>query len=155
ALFDVERPEDRQALTMLGQSFHLILDFHDEGGGEVARREVILPLAANVRYALAVADEQLAQLPPSRRSFDAAAAAWRAPGYDRYGRREHRLDEDSFVEMPTPAAVQQALGVVAGWSEPGNEDYLLLVRSFPVEWWRRIRTRVVSRAAELGLVMPG
>jgi hypothetical protein len=155
AFLDIERPEDRQALALLGQSFHVVVDFFDDGHAPVARREVILPLAANVRYALALADEQLAELPPARRSFEAAVQAWRAPGYDRFGRRDPRLDEETFADLPTPAAALQALSVAAGWSEPANEEYLLCIRSFPVDWWRRIRARVVARAVELGLVLPG
>jgi hypothetical protein len=153
--FDAARAEDRQALALLGQAFHLVVDFFDEEYDPVARRELILPLAANARFALTVADELLAQLPPARRSFEAAIAEWRAPGFDRSGRRDPRLGEDSFAALPSPAVVQQALAVVAGWSEPDNEDYLLLVRSFPVDWWRAIRGRVVARAVELGLVLPG
>jgi len=153
--FDVENGDDRHALGLLAQAFHLVLDFYDEEYDPVTRREVVLPLAANVRYALTVADEQLAQLPEARRSFEAAVAAWRASGFDRFGRRDPRLEEDSFAHLPSPGAVQQALGVVAGWSEPSNEDYLLLVRSFPVEWWRAIRGRVVGRAVAYGLVLPG
>ncbi|HVQ27819.1 MAG TPA: CpXC domain-containing protein, partial [Planctomycetota bacterium] len=154
-ILDLERPEDRQALGILAASFHLLVDFHDDGYQPLGRREVILPLAANVRYALALADEHLAHVPAPRRSFETAAAAWRTPGFDRWGRRDPRLDEDSFSILSTPAAGQKALGVVAGWSEPDNEDYLLLTRSFPVEWWRRIRARVIHRGVELGLVLPG
>ena len=153
--FDVDRPEDRQALTVLAQDFRLVLDFYDEEYEPVMRREIVVPLASNARYVLAVADEQLAQLPEGRRSFEAAIAAFRAPGFDRFGRRDPRLDEGSFVSLPMPAAVQQALGVVAGWSEPSNEDHLLLVRSFPLDWWRAIRGRVVERAVEHGLVLSG
>lgn len=153
--FDVERPEDRQALSLLGRAFQLVLEFYDDAYDLVARRDVELPLASNVRYALAVAEEQLGQLPAARRSFDGAVAAFRGAGEGRYGRRDPRLDADSFNHLPSAASVQQALGVVAGWSEPSNEDYLLFVRSFPVDWWRAIRGRVVARAVELGLVLPG
>src|SRR5262249_54641934 len=76
--FDVAPPEDRQALTVLAHGFRLVLEFFDEEHQPVARREVELPLAANVRYALTVADEELGQLPEARRSFDAAVAAFRA-----------------------------------------------------------------------------
>src|SRR5262249_29164896 len=151
--FDVDRAEDRQALALLGQSFHIVLDLVDERNAPVARREIILPLAANVRYALALADEQLAQLPATRRSFDGAIHVGRPPGFARFGRRDPRLDEDSFSDLPTVAAAHQALAVVAGWSEPANEEYLLCVRSFPVDWWRRIRTRVIACAVDLGLVL--
>src|SRR5262249_8099339 len=70
--FDVEDAEDRHALDVLSRAFHLVLDFYDEEYDPVTRREVVLPLAANARYALTVCDEQLAQLPAARRSFEAA-----------------------------------------------------------------------------------
>jgi HEAT repeat protein len=153
--FDVARADDQQALGLLAASFHVIIEAFDDAGEPLGRREVIAPLAANVRAAVTLAEEHLAQIPSARRSFDVAMSAFRAPGFDRWGRRDPRLDEDSFGVLPTPAAAQKALGVVAGWSEPSNEDYLLLVRSFPVEWWRRLRSRVIHRGVELGLVLPG
>jgi CpXC motif protein len=153
--FDLGRHDDRSALDILAATFHLVVDFFDDAYEPVARREVILPLAANVRYALAVAEEELQQIPAPRRSYEAAVAAWRAPGFDRYGRRDPRLEEDSFALLPSASAAQKALAVVAAWSEPDNEDYLLLVRSFPIEQWRRIRARVITRSVDLGLVLPG
>ncbi len=152
--FDIERPDDRRALGILAASFHLVVEFYDEAYEPIARREVILPLAPNVRYVLALADEHLAQIPLPRRSYESAVAAWRAPSFERYGRREPRLEEDSFALLPSATAAQKAIGVVAGWSEPENEDYLLLTRSFPLEHWRKIRARVIQRALELGLVLP-
>jgi hypothetical protein len=154
--FDLQRIEDRQVLGALSQSFRFILDLYDPEYLPVVQRELDAPLAANVRYILAVAEEHLGTIPVLRRSFDNALATWRAPGFDRVGRREHDLREDSFVALPGAAATLLAAQIVTHWSEPDNEDYLLFQRSFPLDWWRRIRSRVATAAVEAGLALaPG
>jgi hypothetical protein len=152
--FDVQRLDDRAILGALAQRFRLVLDLYDPDHIAVVQRTVEAPLDANVRHVLAQAEAHLAAVHPSARSFEAAASAVRAPSYDRFGRRPHNLDEDSFSLLPTPGTARLALGIVSYWSEPENEDYLILVRSFPIDWWRRIRGRVVARAIDFGLALP-
>lgn len=151
---DLQRIEDRQVLGALSQSFRFILDLYDPEYLPVVQRELEAPLAANVRYILAVAEEHLGTIPVLRRSFDNAHATWRSPGFDRVGRREHDLREDSFAQLTGAAATLLATQIVTHWSEPDNEDYLLFLRSFPLDWWRRIRSRVTTGAVELGLALP-
>jgi CpXC protein len=152
---DLQRIEDRQVLGALSQGFRFILDLYDPEYLPVVQRELEAPLAANVRYILAVAEEHLGTIPVLRRSFDNALATWRAPAFDRVGRREHDLNEASFSSLPGASTTALALEVVAHWSEADSEDYLLFTRSFPLDWWRRVRSRAVTRAVELGLAVPG
>jgi CpXC motif protein len=152
--FDLSRGDDRQVLGTLAQGFRFILDIHDPEYLPAVQRDVEGPLEANVRHVLAAAEAHLTQIPVLKRSFEAAITAWRAPSFDRWGRREHGLEEDSFHLLSSAASTAKALDLVAHWSEPENEDYLLLTRSFPIDWWRRIRSRVAKRCLELGLRLP-
>ncbi len=153
-LLDLQRVDDRSLLGALALGFRLELELHDAQHQPVVHRTVGAPLEDNVRAVIAAAEEHLASLPAGQRSFEAAGATWRSTGFDRHGRRAHSLEEDSFSHLPSAAATQVALTVVGFWSESDHQDYLVLERAFPLPWWRRIRSRVVKRAVDLGLVLP-
>src|SRR5262249_27737800 len=118
----------------------------------ILSREVSAPLEDNARFVLSAAHDAMAHL--AQPSFAAAARAFAQPSFDRLGRKRHNFAEDSFSQLGSPAQVRLATGMVGYWSEPDNEDYLLLVQSFPLPWWRRIRSRVAAAALESGIALP-
>ena len=141
----------RDILNCLAQEFSLQLDIYDEESRPVATWQVQVPLAENVADILRRADVQLEAMEQLHRDFTAAVEDYAAMGEDRLGRKQHNFSPDSFQTLPSPAAARLALGIVSYWSEPDNQDYLLLVKSFPVSHWRDIRRRVVKRALDFGL----
>jgi hypothetical protein len=151
---DPQRVDDRSVLGALALGFRLDLELYDAEYLPVVQRSLAAPLEENVRLVVGAAEEHAATLPAGQRSFEAAVALWRGPGFDRLGRRAASLEEDSFSHLPTAATTLVALTVVGFWSEPANQEYLALERAFPLIWWKRIRTRVVQRAVELGLALP-
>ncbi|MFH0899106.1 MAG: CpXC domain-containing protein, partial [Pseudomonadota bacterium] len=154
-LININRSEERSILALLATAFRASIDLFDHEYLPVFRAEISACLETNTRFVITAAEEHLASIPGSRRSFDRASSAWHAEARALQGTRHgYDLEEDSFALLPTASAARRALSVVAYWNEPQNEEHLVLIRSFPLDWWQRIRSRVVARAVELGLAMP-
>jgi hypothetical protein len=153
---DPTRSEDRELLVALAQKAAISLELFDAEYRPLFARALAAPIEENVRLCLSAVDEPLRAPGPSagRRDFAAAVAAWQKPGHDRTGKRAQSLAESSFEDLVGPTATKMALEVVGFWSEPESEDYLLLVRGFPLPWWRALRGRVLERAVALGLALP-
>jgi hypothetical protein len=146
---DLTRSEHREALEGLADEFVVDLDVYDGESRLVKSREVRAPLAENVRYLLERGQALLEEV--EAWDFAEAVDSYEALGEERLGRKQHNFSADSFHELPTPASTRLALGIVSYWSEPANQDYLILTKSFPLKLWRAIRERVVRRAMEYGL----
>ena len=143
----------REVLNKLAEDFTVHLDLFDDESRPVATWTLQTPLAENVSHLLHRADVQLENMSPEDRDFNSAVEAYWAMGEDRLGRKKHNFSSESYQTLPSPAAARLALGIVSYWSEPDNQDYLLLVKSFPVSYWREIRLRVVKRALDFGLAL--
>ncbi|MCA9667665.1 MAG: hypothetical protein KC503_18830 [Myxococcales bacterium] len=140
----------RAVLGELGERFVVHLDLFDEESRPLSTWTIEAPLAENVRLIV----ERVGQVEIAPEMFEATSARWRALDVEeRLGRKQHNFSEDSFADLPSPAAVRLALGILNYWSERENEDYLLLVKSFPLEQWHQIRRRVVERAIDFGLYL--
>jgi hypothetical protein len=154
-VFDPAAEADRVLLSKLAEKCAFHLDLFDEESRPTASRRVHAPLEENVRHLLARAVEALEAIAPEARSFPEASRAFGEMGVDdRLGRKQHNFSSESFLELPSPAAARLALGILSYWSEPENEDYLLLLKSFPLGYWRAIEERVVRRAIDFGLRLP-
>lgn len=153
-LFNVGNNKDRAVLEALGREVTFGLDLYDTEYLPVRKRTVSAALAENVRLAAATAARELERIEPSKRSFTRAEIAFSDPAYDRHGmrhpeRREFR--EDVLSTLDTPRQVLAALALARRFSNAGREDYLLLVRGYPLRLWHARRRRVLRRATELGL----
>jgi hypothetical protein len=155
--FDVALARDRRFLEALRHEFALTLDLYDREYLPVRRRQVSAPLAANVGYVLAAAEELIEAAPPPA-SFAAAVRTLHAPGGDPHGWQHPEravFRASSLAALGTPRQVQRALAMTRRFSSPEGEQYLVLTRGYPLEVWRRKRLRVLHRAVELGLWMGG
>ena len=56
-------------------------------------------------------------------------------GYERIGAQRHNFHRDSFVEIGSVGAARIAVSIVGYWSEQQNFEYLILNRSFPLEFF--------------------
>ncbi|HJZ85839.1 MAG TPA: CpXC domain-containing protein [Polyangia bacterium] len=149
---DFRAPPGAGALKALAAQFAVTLELRDGAGHLLAERELLAPLEENARLLTLSAQEHLARI--SEPSFARAAQSFAEPGSDRLGRKRHNFAEDSFGQIASPSAARLAVGIVGYWSEPQNEDYLILVQSFPLVFWQRIRSRVAAAAIEYGVVLP-
>jgi HEAT repeat protein len=148
---DPADPEDGRFLRLLADDFQLQLDLYDDESRAVATWRIRAPLEENVKVILARADRVLARTDSSRVRFDVAARAYHDLGEDRLGRKRHNFSSDSFRDFASPAAARLALGIVTYWSDPENEDYLILVKSLPLTLWTSIRERVIRHALDFGI----
>jgi hypothetical protein len=153
---DFAADADRAVLAALGKSFELSLEIYNRDAGDalVRRRRVSAPLADNARCAVAGAGDYLKRVPVGERSYGKALASFLAPDYDRLGlggALAADLDEGALDAYARPADAVRALRVVRRFSEPASEDWLTLLRGYPVERWQARRRAVVERAVELGL----
>jgi len=145
---DLQHPPHREILESLAQEFVLNLDLYDDESRPVATCELRAPLSENVRILLDTPPDPTDQ---NGRDFSRAVTAHEDLGEERLGRKQHNFTADSFRELPSPASVRLALGIVSYWSEQSNQDYLIRTKSFPMSYWRAIRERVVRKAIEYGL----
>lgn len=155
-LFDLADAGDRAVLDALGKEFVFLFDLTRSGGMPVARWVVTAELAANVAYVLAMADEYESSLGRGRRDFARALLAYDAPTWDRVGashpeRREFRADKLS--ELNTQMMTRRALSIARRFSRPSREEYLVMVRGFPLARFQGLRKSVLERAVALGLWM--
>ncbi len=148
---NMDEEEDQDLLGQLAREFDVVFDLFDEESRPVATWGLQEPLADNVVDILRRVEVQLDTMGRGQAEYPGAVRAYLALGEERLGRKQHNFSPDSFQELPTPAAVRLALGIVSYWSEPENQDYLVLVKSFPVTYWKDIRLRVVKRALDYGL----
>ncbi|MCK5796694.1 MAG: hypothetical protein KAI47_05905, partial [Deltaproteobacteria bacterium] len=131
------------------------VDLYDDESRVVARWDVREPLEINMHVILERVDAALDASGRSRLDVHLARAAFEDWDIDkRMGRKQHNFSEESFVDLPSPAAARLALGIVSYWSEADNETYLLLTKSFPAAHWNALRERVVRRALDFGLRLP-
>ncbi|MFH1132239.1 MAG: CpXC domain-containing protein, partial [Pseudomonadota bacterium] len=145
---------DQSVLLHLADRFVFQLDLYDEESAHVSSWEIASPLEENVRMILERSEKNLIR--PESLDFGAANQIFeRMAIKDRLGRKQHNFSKSSFTELPSVGAVRLALSIVSYWSEPANEHYLLLVKSFPMKYWRDIRERVVKKAIEFGLRFGG
>ncbi|MEM9488314.1 MAG: hypothetical protein AAGC55_04160, partial [Myxococcota bacterium] len=84
----------------------------------------------------------------------AALAAFADPGYDAYGwqhpeRGEFR--EDKLTDLSSVRSVRRALAMADRFSSPKREEYLFLIRAYPIELWRRQRREALHRAVSMGI----
>jgi hypothetical protein len=149
---DFRAASGKEVLRALASSFVAEVELHDPTGRRILAREISAPLEDNARFVLSAAQDAIGQ--SKQPSFAQAARAFAQPSFDRLGRKRHNFAEDSFSQLGSPAQAKLATGIVGYWCEPDNEDYLVLVQSFPLVWWRRIRSRVASAALESGIALP-
>ena len=150
-LLNPEENGDKDLLEHLAREFVVYFDLFDEEARPVISWGLEAPLSANVVDIIRRVEVQRDSMNAGQEDHRAAKQAYMTLGAERLGRKQHNFSTDSFQELPSPAAVKLALGIVSYWSEPENQDYLILVKSFPSSTWREIRLRVVKRALDYGL----
>lgn len=153
---DFASDSDRAVLEALTHSFEIAVEVYDRDRDDRldGRRRVSAPLGENVRCAVAGAGDYLKRVPPGDRSFSRAMASFLSPDHDRLGLTHSYagdLDESLLEVKGGAPEVLRAVALVKRFSQPPAEDWLILLRGYPVERWRSRSAHVVQRAVELGL----
>lgn len=152
--FDIGKPEHRNILSSLTKDFHFALEMYDTERSAMGQRHVSAPLASNVRYVVALAADARKDIPLQTRSFEQAIIAFNRESHDGLGRRHPLAREfrDSLLdELAKPGDVIAAMTQCEKFSEPAGEEYLVALRSYPLDRWHERRLQVIRRALELGL----
>ncbi len=157
-LLNVELAEHQQILHALEKNFSFLFEVFDGEYLPVKKSTLSTNLADNVRYVLAAAEAHAKSVAKHDRSFTKAVIALNNPAYDLYGlhhpeRKE--FSEDTLSALDTPNEVRWALAIAERFSIPNNEEYLLMIRGYPLALWHARRREIVERAVELGLWMGG
>lgn len=152
--FDIGSATDRAVLENLAKDFRFRLDVYQIDGGNRKQRRLTAPLAANIRYVMAAAADARKELPEQQRSFEAGVEAYEDASYDRLG-RNHRLArefKDTLLDkLSSPEELCMAVSQCERFSNPEGEEYLVAIRSYPLDRWHRRRLAVIQAALDLGL----
>jgi len=152
--FDLGVEEDRSVVEQLSREFTFLLELYDTQYLAVRKRMVSAELEVNAEYAISAAEEHLAGIPQSQRSFADACAAFDAPDFDRFGWRhpEHdEFNEEKLQLLDSARDVRRALAIARRFSLPEREAYLVLTRGYSLKQWQAQRRKVLGRAVEIGL----
>ncbi len=153
-LLDVLDDSHLDVLDRLTEDFRVQIDIYDESYRRQASMRAHYPLEENTKLIRKTAMEHLTAMGDTEPDFEAARAEWSREDFPRLGDREHAFSVRSFEKIETPSQAATALGIVEWWADSEHEPYLLLVKSFPAVWWRKIKNRVVKAALEFGLWPP-
>jgi len=152
-LFNLDNRIDVKFVERLAENFEVNLHLFDESYTR-KRSMVFSPaLQRNVAYVLEEARKWLDQIDPKRRNFFIAASKFDETAYRKLGRGRPGLDRHGFRDLPTPSLTKLALDILNYWSLRENYEYLIFIKSFPVESFKHVLTDVLARAIEFGVAM--
>ncbi|MCB9637843.1 MAG: HEAT repeat domain-containing protein [Myxococcales bacterium] len=147
---------DTQAVMffdLLSQEFTLQINLCNEQHLVYRDLQVYLPLEQNVEYVLEEARRWQSALPANQLDFDASIDEFQEENYDRLGKMSHNFQQDSFVEISSPAMARLAIGIVSYWSEREQFDYLISIKSFALTYFREIQKRVLRACIDFGIAL--
>lgn len=137
-------------LRKLRREFKFELTLYKKNGHQYGQRVIEAPLEDNVGYILsAIKRLQMTPKQAARALFEVSAEE-----FDRDGRMKHSFEKDSYVDIEHAAEAKLATGIWGYWSTVKQRDYLLLVKSFPLSWLRRVQHRILKAGLDYGIAMP-
>lgn len=152
--FDIEDPQALMFMDMLMQNFSLRVFLCNEKYQTYRDLQVQLALEPNVEYLLQQARHARMSIEPGLRNISQAISLYRRGEFDRLGQMSHNFSQDSFSDIASAAKARLASGIIAYWSEPEQYDYLIAIKSFPMDYFRSIQRRVIEACIHYGIFMP-
>jgi hypothetical protein len=147
---DIDDADDEIIIHRLAEQTDARVDVHTEDG-LAAAFDVRAPLEANVDWILERAESVLEDGDFDKSDFEAAAAEFLDPDFERVGTMRHNFVKERFSDLDAPSEVKLASGIVGYWSGDDMFDYLVSNRSFPLDQFEEIQRRVVSAAVDEGI----
>ncbi len=151
---DVEDTNTLIFLDILMQDFSFQVFLCDDNYEAYRDLQIQLSLEPNVEYLIEQARQWKQTIEPGLRNITQAISLFQRPEFDRLGQMSHNFSHDSFSDIHSPARARLASGIIAYWSEPDQYDYLLTIKSFPIEYFKTIQKRVLKACLEFGIFMP-
>jgi hypothetical protein len=145
---------DRQVLNVLARDFTFLLEVYDAAYSLRRQRRVTAGLEDNVTLVLEAADAHLLAIPSRLRSFAKARSTWSNPEFDRYGWNHpewSELREDKLMDLSSAQCVRRALAIADRFSSARREEFLFMLRGYPIRLWNAQRRAVLARAIDLGI----
>jgi len=152
-LFNLDNRVDVSFVEQLAERFEINLHLFDEKYQRHRSLVYSPPLSHNVEYVLEEARKWFEQIDPKRRNFFIAASKFDETAYDVLGRKKPGLEGEAFKELPSPSLTKLALDILTYWSSRENYEYLIFIKSFPVDSFKSILKDVLERAIYFGLAM--
>lgn len=149
---DVRSDVDDSLMDRLSEDFRFVFEIYDEELYLVTSSEVHYPLEENARVVRERALHWLEDL-KLEPDMEAARSAFMDPEYRWLPVGELPFGPMGFEELESAAAVVEALPAIGEWSQPEQEDELILLRSFPASRWRRMCLEVLQKAIDFGIWM--
>lgn len=149
---DVRSEEDQALMDRLAEDFRFVFEIYDDDFYLVTSSEVHYPLEENARIVRERALLWLEEL-ELEPDLEAARSAFLDPEYRWLPVGELPFGPLGFEELESAAAVVEALPAIGEWSQPDQEDELILLRSFPASRWRRMCLEVLRKAVDFGIWM--
>lgn len=147
---DVQNPDDEIIIHRLSEEADARIEVYTDGGSWAAY-DVRSPLENNVEWIFERAESAIEANGDAGEGFVEAARAYLAPGFERVGTMRHNFATQQFEQLDTPSQIKLASGIVGYWSSEDMFEYLVANRSFPLERFRDIQSRVVRAAVEKGI----
>jgi hypothetical protein len=152
--FDFEDPNTLIFLDMLMQDFSIQVFLCNDEYIPYRDLQIQLPFEHNVEYLLDQARQWKLTLDPNLRNFHQAVSRYMRPDFVRLGQMSHNFSHDSFSDIKSPSLARLASGIISYWSEHEQFDYLISIKSFPIEYFRQIQKRVLMSCIEFGIYLP-
>jgi hypothetical protein len=149
-IIDIEEDEDRNLLHLLRRRFRANVLLFDADYGLIDEVTFEPPREVNVAHVVDRATQALGEIGPTQLSPAQAREQFRSE-WDWAGKKKHPFTEDAYGEIKAVTEAKLALGILTYWTEPQNHEYLVLVKSIPVDLLDAITRRILDGATRFGL----
>jgi len=151
--FNIINEEDQAILSSLIREFSATIVFFgplDEYLGTLRRSA---DREANLSLILKKARNLIRGMDPDSLSIEKAVSEFDSIK-DKTGNRRPPFAGTSFMPPDNFLDIGTALDVLIEWMDSDQYEYLILVRSIPVDQWRSIETKILQRALSFGVALP-
>ncbi len=149
---DADDPNSLMFLDLLMQDFTLHISLFTDDYKIHRKLKITQPLEQNVEYLLNEARNWKKTIGKSL-NFKKAIEEFEAPDYDKLGKMTHNFSEDSFIVLDSPSMTRLAAGIVSYWSQKEQADYLIAIKSFPLQFFKEIQHRVITASLDFGIYL--
>lgn len=150
---DIEEDSDRTLLQMLRRRFQANVLLYDLEYSLIDEVTFEPPREVNVAQVVDRTTQELGEIGPAKINPVQARALFEGD-WEWAGKKRHPFTEEAYAEINSVDEAKLALGILSYWSEPQNHEYLVLVKSVPVDLLDTITRRILDGAIRFGLWLP-
>lgn len=150
---DIEEDSARTLLQVLRRRFQANVLLYDLEYALIDEVTFEPPREVNVAQVVDRTTQELGEIGPAKINPVQARMLFEGD-WDWAGKKRHPFTEDAYAEINAVNEAKLALGILSYWSEPQNHEYLVLVKSVPVDLLDTITRRILDGAIRFGLWLP-